>query len=161
MHRSIVQSRQVQVALAGVTLSLVVFAAQLADALSLAPLPQPAGTRPSQAGAVQQGQRTPNHLIEGAIAAAPFTPSREPGSGSSPPAAEPDGPTPVADLQLVGTVVGEDSFVLVSLGGATPKVARAGGTVGGYQLRSIGQGRAVFTRVSDGVRLELAVPRSK
>lgn len=159
MHRSIVQSRQVQVALAGVTLSLVVFAAQLADALSPAPLPQPAGTRPSQAGAVQEGQRTPNHLIEGAIAAAPFTPSRE--VASTPQAATPGRSPQVQDVELAGTVVGDDSFALVSVGGGAARVVRVGAMIGGYRLRSIGQGRAVLTRVSDGERLELAVPRSK
>lgn len=152
--------RSVQLALVALLLSLATFAMTLVRALRLDAPPVVTAASVSRFAVLQQEMRTPNHLIEGAIAAAPFTPAREPGA-SAQPAAE-AAPIETRDIQLAGTVVSnEDSFVLVALESSAPKVARVGDRVGGYRLRSIAQGRAVFTRISDGERLELVVPRSR
>jgi hypothetical protein len=131
-------------------------------AVTVEPMPTVPAQAPVQLAVAQQGvPRTPNHLIAGAVDAAPFTPSREaaaPQQGASPDVA----PAASGDLLLAGTVVSADgSFILVSVGGGSPKVARVGDEVGGYKLRSIAQGRALFMRISDGERLELVVPRSR
>lgn len=159
MRAYLFRSRTVQAALGALALSLALFVVQLADAVILAPPPRPRATQASPIGAIQQGRRTPNHLIDGAVAAAPFTPSREPLPEA--PATATERPFGAGDIQLAGTVVGDDSFALVGVGGAAPRVTRVGDRVGGYRVRSIGQGKAVFTKISDGERLELAVPRSR
>jgi hypothetical protein len=54
---------------------------------------------------------------------------------------------PAATLRLLGTVLesGKDAFVLCQLGAEAPKLIRQGGTLGGYTLRKIEPGRAIFT----------------
>lgn len=68
---------------------------------------------------------------------------------------------PVSTLRLLGTVItaGQDAFAMGQLGGDAPRVVRVGGTLGGFTLRRIEPGRAVFT-TPNGEMLDLRVPKA-
>jgi hypothetical protein len=70
-------------------------------------------------------------------------------------------PPPPPPLRLVGTVItpGGDAFAMSQLGEETPRVVRVGGTLGGFTLRRIEPGRAVFT-APNGETTDLRVPKA-
>jgi hypothetical protein len=153
-------NRAVRAAAGLLLLSVILTTFALARAVQLDPLPAPTNEAPIVTVALHGSARTPNNLLEGAVAAAPFTSAREPLTSRL----EPSPPMSNAQqLQLVGTVVDSDgdSFVLVSATGGPARVVRVNETIAGYRLRSISQGSAVFSRMTDGERVELRVPRSR
>jgi hypothetical protein len=70
-------------------------------------------------------------------------------------------PAPAAQLRLLGTVVtpGSDAFAMGQLGADAPRVIRVGGTLGGFTLRRIEPGRAIFT-APNGESMDLRVSRA-
>lgn len=68
---------------------------------------------------------------------------------------------PVAALRLLGTVVtpGRDAFAMGQLGADAPRVIRVGGTLGGFTLRRIEPGRAVFI-APNGETMDLRVSKA-
>ena len=159
--RRVVAARPVRAMLGLLAASLTFSIVALVDAVRLEPSPEPADEPRVAWLAVQTNDSTSSDLITQAVAAAPFSATREP-----PIIEESMEIAPVsqalAQLKLVGTVVDPErgSFVLLSAGGAPPKVVRIGETIAGHRLRSIGQASAVFSRSADGERIELRVPRS-
>jgi hypothetical protein len=151
--------RAVQAAAGLLLLSFFAATLALARAVRLDPLPAPTSESPMSTAALRGSARTPNDLIDGAVAAAPFTPAREAVTSQLVPSPR----MPDQQLQLLGTVVDSDgdSFVLVSATGGPARVVRVNETIAGYRLRSISQGGAVFSRMTDGERVELRVPRSR
>jgi hypothetical protein len=108
----------------------------------------------------------PDGLMEKTVDHDPFHPERRRPTvpfrlPSEQAAASPTAPPPVAaTLQLLGTVVtpGQDAFVLCQLGNEPPRVVRVGGKVGGYTLRRIEPGRAVFIS-PDGETVDVRVSK--
>lgn len=98
----------------------------------------------------------------------PFNPERRrpsvafalPGAGGASAPAEAVS-APVAALRLLGTVLsgGDEAFVMVQLGAEPPRIVRVRGQVGGYTLRKIEPGRAVFLS-PDGETVDLRVSKS-
>jgi hypothetical protein len=75
--------------------------------------------------------------------------------------AAPTAPPPASALRLLGTVVtpGQDAFAMGQLGTEPPRVVRVGGNIGGFTLRKIEPGRAVFT-APNGETMDLRVPKA-
>lgn len=141
--------------------ALVLAGAAVARAVATEPPPSPEHEAPVRFATLQGGSRTPVAYIDDAVAAAPFTASRE---AVEPVTQVPEAAAqPTVALQLQGTVLGGDgdSFVLIATEGAVGKVVRVGDTISGYRLRSIGQGSAELTEITSGKRIELRVPRSR
>lgn len=159
--RRVVAARPVRVMLALLAASMTFAIVALAGAVRLEPSPQPTDEPRMAWPAVQQSDSASSDLIIQAVAAAPFSATREPPTTEETMEIAPASQG-LAQLELVGTVVDPErgSFVLVSTGGAPPKVVRVGETIAGHRLRSIGQATAVFSRSADGERIELRVPRS-
>ena len=160
--RQTFRSRFVLVSLGVLTISVAIASTALARALVLEPVPVVKREPTLRYASLQGGARTIPGLLDGAAAAAPFSPTRQ----ATIPAAEAAVPTEVVSaLQLVGTVVpsGNEAggFVLVSVNGERARMVRLGESIAGHRLRSIAQASAVFTRNDDGARVELRVPRSR
>jgi hypothetical protein len=113
----------------------------------------------------------PDGLMEETVDHDPFHPERRrpavpfrlPGEKGPAAAVVAPPPNPAATLQLLGTVVtpGQDAFVLCQLGNEPPHVVRAGGKIGGYTLRRIEPGRAVFLSPDGGtVNVRVSKPGS-
>ncbi len=163
MLRQLLATRVVQAALGVVAASATLAAVAVGRALSLEEMPVASRELPLSFATLESGPRTPAELIEQAVAAAPFAPNRRPNASRA--QSSVSAPTMVDDtqLQLVGTVVDSTagSFVLMTVPGQGTKVVRPDQVVGGLRLRSIEPGSATFTRVSDGDRVVLRVPRSR
>lgn len=136
--------------------------------LTLDPLPkaQPATQEKTMPVlAVRRG--TPVELALIAVEADPFHAERRrpavafrlPGEGvpEAPVATQPQ--TPV--LALIGTALLPEgrSFAMCRLGTDPPKVVRVGEQVGGFTLKAVTQGRAVFLTAQGGT-LEVGVPKA-
>jgi hypothetical protein len=160
--RHLASQRPVQGAAAVAIAATLLAASAAVAAIRLEPAPTPLPEASTSVATLQNAAGTPNELIDEAVAASPFTPSRQQVAAvpASPDAAPSYG---TQAITLVGTVVGDDgdSFVLVASGNGPAKVVRVGGLFEGHRLRSIGQASAVFTNVQTGERLELRVPRSR
>jgi hypothetical protein len=126
---------------------------------------------PTAAGAISETieqTELPGGLLEETVEHDLFHPERRrpsvafklPGDANS---ATPVAPTsaPAATLRLLGTVVsaGQDAFVMAQLGAEPPHVVRTGGKVGGFTLRKIEPGRAVFIS-PNGETVDLRVSKS-
>ena len=109
--------------------------------------------------------------LDATVERAPFRPDREPPAlrfgESAEVAAAPapaNAPPPPAEgrpmLRLAGTVVQADgrSFVMCEWMAEPARVVRIGDTVGGFTLRAVHQGWAVF-RAPSGEAVELRVPK--
>lgn len=159
--RRVVAARPVRAMLGLLAASMTFSIVALVDAVRLEPSPEPTDELRMAWPAVQVNDSTSSELIIQAVAAAPFSATREPPTTEESMEIAPVSQGP-AQLELVGTVVDPErgNFVLLSAGGAPPKVVRVGETIAGHRLRSIGQATAVFSRSADGERIELRVPRS-
>lgn len=160
--RHVLSSRFVVASLVALGASTTFAAVALARAVVIEPLPTVEREPTLRFATLQGSPRMPLDVIEGAAAAAPFSPTRQPSGPALEAAAEPE--TAIA-LELVGTVVsqakGSDGFILVSVNKEAAKMVRVGDAIAGHRLRSISQASAVFTRIVDGMRVELHVPRSR
>lgn len=89
----------------------------------------------------------------------PATPFRLPAERAAPPVASLL--APASQLRLLGTVVtsGQDAFIMAQLGVETPRVVRVGGALGGFTLRRIEPGRAIFA-TPNGDAMDLHVPKA-
>jgi hypothetical protein len=124
---------------------------------------------PADVRHVEPPPRVGERPLVAAIEADPFRPERRPppqrftvaqlrtDALASPERERPAG----GEVQLIGTVVmpGGRSFPMAQLAGEPPRIVRIGEHVGGFALRSIEQGRAVFV-AAGGARLELQVPKA-
>jgi hypothetical protein len=64
-----------------------------------------------------------------------------------------------ATLTLIGTaVMAGGGFAMCQWAGEPPKLVRIGERVGGYTLKTVAQGRAVFLS-SSGTSMEVRVPK--
>lgn len=162
--RHMLASRFVLLSLGALVASTALAATALARALVLETPPIARREATLRYATLQGGARIPADLLEGAAAAAPFSPTRQ---AIAPPAEAGAPHQEVGALELVGTVVSSGSgsdaggFVLVSVNGESAKMLRVGESIAGHTLRSIAQASAVFTRNDDGARVELRVPRSR
>jgi hypothetical protein len=118
--------------------------------------------------AIEESVTLPSALLSRTVDHDPFHPERrrpavpfrlptEEAAAHPVPSAAP----PVSTLRLLGTVVtpGQDAFAMGQLGTEAPRVVRIGGTLGGFTLRKIEPGRAVFT-APNGETMDLRVPKA-
>jgi hypothetical protein len=170
MLRQALAIRAVQASLAAVAASGLAAAAAVMNAVRIDEMPVAARELPLSLASLELGPRTPVELILQAVAAAPFASDRRLGASSpaaESPASSAESPALAAfdagQVMLVGTVVDSvaGSFVLVAVPGQGTRVLRVDQVIGGLLLRSIEQGSATFTKVSDGERVMLRVPRSR
>jgi hypothetical protein len=113
------------------------------------------------------GDSPDRHLL--AVEADPFRPERRrpaerfrlPGEAVSEALAVEETHPQSGTVQLIGTVVMPNggSFAMTQVGGEPPRMMRVGESIGGYSLRSIDRGRAVFV-AAGGTRVEVQVPKS-
>lgn len=154
--------------LAGAALiaSLLVSAGSVIEAWRVDPLPSPAA--PTVGGSMASGDAAPaardagdvettsgkaaaparaDSMVDAAVAAAPFRPSREPPEERYALPDERSDETGArssrVDLRLVGTAVRPSGVSLATFErpGASPTVMRAGGSIGGYRVTEVGPGR--------------------
>jgi hypothetical protein len=140
-----------------------VFAAwSVADAIRIDAPPDRADA--TALGDVQPGgRRVPTRVnIAGAVDADPFSPGRQrpaepyrlPGELIEAPVA-----SRTQQLKVLGTVVvtSGSSFAMCQIGSEPPVIVRVGQQIGGYTLKRVARGKAVFTSPSG--EIEIAAPQ--
>jgi len=145
------------------TIAAGIFAAlSAAQAIRLDELPGPADT--TALGDVQPPSRksTTRVNIAAAVDADPFAPDRQrpaepyrlPGELVEAPAM-----SPAQQLKVLGTVVvtSGSSFAMCQIGSDPPVIVRIGQRIGGYTLKRVARGKAVFTSPSG--EIEIAAPQ--
>jgi hypothetical protein len=161
-------SADLSMAAAALGVALTAVSWSLIRLVTFDPLPAAlAATAVTDAPVPQTRSPSPHELEQAAVEADPFNPARRrpavafrlPGEGIP----EPQTPatTEAGSLALIGTAVLPEgrSFAMCRVGTEAPRVVRVGEQVGGFTLKTVSQGRAVFL-TAQGTTLEVGVPKA-
>ena len=159
MDRDLLSARPVQLALAGLALSIAFTAWSVTRAVRIDPVPPGAPLRFSTAGAMMTPDSTTPPDVVSVVSLNVFAPDRRApsrryrlaGNAQQTLASEP--PQPV----VLGTAISTParSFAMVRVGDVGPRIVRTGATIGGYTVLSIERGLVVFTTAT-GERLAIS-----